>query len=192
MASLITGWWDSLSDWYQYVLQRLGFSTKEVSILVVGLDNAGKTTLLHRLCSGKVRNFLPTEREHRGSFSLGGVHFQGMDLGGHEAVRYLWTQYFIEHDAIVFVVDSADVQRFEEAKEELEWVLEESINNDKPVVILSNKIDRKDATLLDDVVKALAVEKEWPERSAPMKIFEISVVKGLGYEQAFQWLAQQI
>mgnify|MGYP000856842999 CR=1 FL=1 len=192
MASMIMDWWTGLSEWYQLILKRLGFAAKEASLVVVGLDNAGKTTLLHRLCTGKVRNFVPTERAKEESFSLGGVKFRGWDLGGHDAVRHLWLDYYIQHDAIVFMVDSTDVRRFEEAKEELEDILEDEEVFDKPVLILSNKIDRKDATLLDDVVKALDVEREWPERTAPIKIFEISIVKGLGYEEAFQWLAAQI
>ena len=59
MASIITSW---ISEWYVYLLKTLGFVNKEATIVVVGLDNAGKTTLLHRLKTGTVRAFAPTER----------------------------------------------------------------------------------------------------------------------------------
>ena len=79
-------------------------------------------------------------------------------------------------------------ERFEEAQEELEEILEYEPINDKPIVILSNKVDRKDATHLDDVVKAIGLDEiDTKSREAPIKIFETSVLKGMGIEEAFKW-----
>ena len=63
----------------------------------------------------------------------------------------------------------------------------------KPIVILSNKVDRKDATHLDDVVKAIGLDEiDTKSREAPIKIFETSVLKGMGIEEAFKWLSEQL
>ena len=186
---MITAW---ISEWYVYVLKTLGFANREATVVVVGLDNAGKTTLLHRLKTGTVRSFAPTERVKEQSFKIGGVNFTGWDLGGHDAVRHLWAEYYVKHDAIVFMVDCTDVKRFEEAQVELEEILSDEDVDEIPVLILSNKIDRKDAVVLDDVIKAVGADGKWPDRKAPLRAFEVSILKGIGYEDAFQWLASQL
>ena len=105
-----------------------------------GLDNAGKTTLLYRLKSGRINSFIPTQRANIEDFvrsapssrstptaptpltppfaqELGGVSFKAFDLGGHAAVRKLWGDYMTEVDAVVFVVDSNDAARHDEARD---------------------------------------------------------------------------
>ena len=104
------------SSWFDYFLSMfVGFQDKEASLVVIGLDNAGKTTLLHRLRTGTVRQFTPTERVKEQNFQIAGIKFQGFDLGGHDAVRHLWEEYYLETDAIIFMVDCTDIRRFEEA-----------------------------------------------------------------------------
>ena len=121
------------------LLDLLGFSGDQLplnaTLVVIGLDNAGKTTLLHRMRTGEFRQFVPTERamphagegfvvEAGGGVGGGGtVSFCAWDLGGHEAVRHLWEDY-IYADAtkcqgIIFCVDAADVPRMAEARDEL-------------------------------------------------------------------------
>lgn len=179
----------------------VGFQGKEASLIIVGLDNAGKTTLLHRLQTGAVRQFTPTERVNEQKFEIAGVKFHGFDLGGHDAVRHLWEEYYLETDAIIFMVDCTDVRRFEEAKEELEEILDYEPISGIPIAILSNKVDRKDATHIDGVVKAIGLDEMYNEsnngknsnsRQAPIKIFETSVLKGMGIEEAFKWLSENI
>jgi GTP-binding protein SAR1 len=68
-----------LFRWFDATLQVLGLKSKQARIIIVGLDNAGKATLLHKLCTNDVRSFVPT-------FTLGGIKFTTWDLGGHEQV----------------------------------------------------------------------------------------------------------
>lgn len=95
MASLI--WW--ALDWLKGLLGGLGFSGKEATITFLGLDNAGKTTLLHRIATGEVRAFQPTEAAHVERFAVDGVEFSAMDIGGHEAARFLWSKYSEDKNA---------------------------------------------------------------------------------------------
>jgi len=117
---------DSLYRFWSSLLQSLGLqTTKSASILLLGLDNAGKTTLLHRLSTqGQLRPFPPTDRPRQDSFQAGNINFQAFDLGGHEAVRHLWEDYVNSQiSAVVFLVDAADVERLEEAGYELDALL---------------------------------------------------------------------
>ena len=74
----------------------------------MGLDNAGKTTLLHRLRTGSVQPFPPTDRPNLETFRMpsagSGIAFAAWDLGGHEAVRHLWEDYACDADAVVWLL----------------------------------------------------------------------------------------
>ncbi|CAM9244675.1 unnamed protein product, partial [Heterosigma akashiwo] len=118
-----------LPDWFREiivsVLSSLGLYNRNATIVFLGLDNAGKSTLLHRLTAGAVSSLPPTERPHQEVFQFGTTKFKAWDLGGHETVRYLWDDFSADSQGVIFMVDSADFERFEEAKEELQRLLEE-------------------------------------------------------------------
>ncbi len=110
------------------ILQSLGLYQKQGTILFLGLDNAGKTTLLHRLRTNTLLAFSPTERPHQEQFYMQNIRFIGWDLGGHEAVRHIWGDY-IGMDGvsgILFMIDASDFERLEDVREELD----ELINGD--------------------------------------------------------------
>ena len=113
------------------------YQNKQGTILLLGLDNAGKTTLLHKLRTNTIVSFSPTERPHCETFymntssssssssssrSKGGIKFVGWDLGGHEAVRHLWDDYCMMDniDAVIFMIDAVDYHRLEEVRDELD------------------------------------------------------------------------
>jgi len=114
-----------LSNLFTQILETLNLTNKTGTLLLLGLDNAGKTTLLHRLRTNTITSFPPTERPNTESFTMGGISFLGMDLGGHEAVRHLWEDYCVSKDedgvgALVFLLDVVDYQRLEEVRDELD------------------------------------------------------------------------
>ena len=192
---------------FSWILTQLGFGApdRKATLVIVGLDNAGKTTLLTQLVTGKLNSSLPpTQRATDETFHLGGITFNAWDLGGHEAVRHLWSEYSNRAHGILFMVDAADKRRFQEASEELELLLLDIAEAAKklnestlvPVAILFNKYDRDNVASKEEVVKALNLEQimeDFEQNAAldppPVEVFCGSVVENRGYQKAFQWLS---
>merc|ERR1719223_1941073 len=91
---------------------------------------------------------------------LGRVRFRAWDLGGHEQVRSLWNEYFFETDAVIFMVDAADQDRFAEAREELSSLMEDEHLKQTPFLVLGNKTDLADAVSRDELITALGLQGE--------------------------------
>ena len=208
LFALLSRLWDAL-------FQSLGLSQKKGNLLLLGLDNAGKTTLLHRLRTGHLpQNFPPTDRPSQNEFHYKGIQFQAWDLGGHEVVRHLWADYLMDESdekrkklAILFLLDAADPDRLEEAAFELDNLLLHNIKEESqngvsqeeddspifpPVAILLNKCDLEDQVLsTDEICQRLDYDALVQQYSSDrIAIFRISVLKGEGYPQAFQWISQ--
>ncbi|KAJ1478348.1 GTP-binding protein [Baffinella frigidus] len=177
-----------LWSWIASLLQALGLSSKEAKIVILGLDNAGKSTLLHKMCNNEVRSFVPTVKAHSRTFSLGRVNFTAWDLGGHEQVRDLWEEYYSSADAMVFMVDCADAQRFDEARVELSRLLKVEEAADVPVLILANKSDVEGSKTRHEVMQALDVD----DLDRDLEVFSCSLVTGGGYIEAFRWLTARL
>jgi len=190
MSFIIDVWrslWDTL--W-----TALGFEGKNGTLVLLGLDNAGKTTLLHRLRTGDIRSFPPTDRPQQcEKFSYQGITFQAWDLGGHEAVRHLWEDYVCECSAVLFLVDASDPNRLEEAQFELEALIGEKIVQDIPIAILCNKCDREDALSSKELQSLLDYENlKKVQGDELISMFRISVLHGEGYQAAFRWISKHL
>lgn len=133
-------------------------------VVVIGLDSAGKTSLLYRL---KLREFvktIPTKGFNMEKIKVAvgasrSINFQVWDVGGQEKLRPLWKSYTRRTDGMVFVVDSTELERMEEAKVELHKITRTSENQGVPVLILANKQDLDSALSVSEVEKLLAVHE---------------------------------
>jgi len=188
-----------LVNWFFDVLGYLGLSNKNAKILFLGLDNAGKTTLLHKLKDDRVATLQPTLHPHSEELMIKNIRFRTYDLGGHETARRIWKDYFASIDGIIFIVDAADKTRFQEAKEELSGLLEDQALAKVPFVVLGNKIDIPTAASEEELRYSLQLmthmtygrepKKNQDSNVRPVELFMVSVVKGMGYAEAFQWLS---
>ncbi|KAA8496821.1 GTP-binding protein SAR1B [Porphyridium purpureum] len=163
--------------------------------MFLGLDNAGKTTLMHVLRDDKVAVHAPTQHPTTEEVVIGKVRFRVSDLGGHRAARELWASYYTSVDAIIFMVDAADRERFPEVKKELDQLLADEALADVPFLIFGNKIDLQEAAPEDELRHALGLIHLTTGKGTtttkdirPIEIFMCSVGRKMGISEGFEWL----
>ncbi|VDO25414.1 unnamed protein product [Onchocerca flexuosa] len=101
------------------------FGKKQVRILMVGLDAAGKTTILYKLKLGEIVTTIPTIGFNVETVEYKNISFTVWDVGGQDKIRPLWRHYFQNTQGLIFVVDSNDRERIEESRAELHKMLSE-------------------------------------------------------------------
>jgi GTP-binding protein SAR1 len=198
----MSSWFEYLTSPFSSVLNYLGLWKKSGKLVFLGLDNAGKTTLLHRLKDDRMAQHNPTLHPTSEELSIGGMHFTTFDLGGHEQARRVWKTYFPAVDGIVFLVDAYDRERFMEAKTELDSLLQDEQVADAPILVLGNKIDKPGAASEEELryymgLNGLCTGKGHNSRgniasNRSVELFMVSILKRQGYGDAFKWLSQYL
>lgn len=128
---------------------------------------------------------------------IGKLCLRTFDLGGHETARRLWRDYFATVDAVVFVVDALDRERFPESKRELDTLLGYDELTSVPFLILGNKIDLPRAASEDELRQCLGLTHSYGKEARgnrdasirPIELYMCSVVRRMGYAEGFSWLA---
>jgi len=123
------------------LLRNLKKDEKELRILMLGLDNSGKTTALRKLADENHQEITPTQGFNIKSVQSAGFKLNVWDIGGQKHIRPYWKNYYANTDALIYVVDSADKRRVDEAAEELTSLLAEDDLKGVPVLVLANKQD---------------------------------------------------
>jgi ADP-ribosylation factor protein 1 len=117
------------------------FGKKEMRILMLGLDAAGKTTILYKLKLGEVVSSVPTIGFNVETVEYKNIKFTVWDVGGQDKIRLLWRHYFQNTQGLIFVVDSSDKERVELAREELQRMLGEEELREAVLLVFANKQD---------------------------------------------------
>lgn len=115
------------------------FGARELKICILGLDNAGKTTLTYQMTLGQAVATAPTVGSNTEYFTFKNLRFLLWDVGGQASLRSSWTSYLANTDAVVFVFDSTDAERVALAREELHRVASDEQITKAPILIFANK-----------------------------------------------------
>lgn len=169
---------------------------RKAKLTWLGLDHAGKTTLIRRIVTGEFKEDIQrTMGLNIDTIIVKGdpdIEFVSWDLGGQISFRKaIWISYLEGSDAIIFVVDAADKERFEEAKHALwEFVItNKTINERVPILILANKQDLPNAVNVGTLANSLELQKA--ELHSYM-ILGVSALSGKGVQEALNWLGERV
>lgn len=165
-------------------------------IVILGLDCAGKTTVLYRLRFNEFVNTVPTKgfNTEKIKVSLGcsrrTASFHFWDVGGQEKLRPLWRSYTRCADGIVFVVDSVDAERIEEAKTELHKITRLAENQGVPVLVVANKQDLRNSLSLSEMESMLALSEL--SSATPWHLQPACAIIGEGLQEGLEKLHSMI
>lgn len=165
------------------------FGRAQVRILMVGLDAAGKTTILYKLKLGEVVTTVPTIGFNVETVEYKNINFSVWDVGGQDKIRQLWRHYFQNTQGLIFVVDSNDRERISEAKDELMRMLSEDELRDAVILIFANKQDLPNAMNAAEITDRLGLHTM---RNRHWYIQSTCATSGDGLYEGLDWLSNQI
>lgn len=166
-----------------------GLGKKEMRILMVGLDAAGKTTILYKLKLGEIVTTIPTIGFNVETVQYKNINFTVWDVGGQDKIRPLWRHYFQNTQGLIFVVDSNDRDRVSEAAEELQKMLREDELRDAKLLIFANKQDIPNAMTVAQVTESLGLQQL---NNRKWYIQATCATNGEGLYEGLDWLANAL
>jgi ADP-ribosylation factor protein 6 len=165
------------------------FKNKEMRVLMLGLDAAGKTTILYKLKLGQGVSTIPTVGFNVETVAYKKVKFNVWDVGGQDKIRPLWRHYYAGTQALIFVVDSSDRERVDEAKTELMRIINDREMKDSTLLVFANKNDLEDVMDIAEVTEKLDLHKlkdrNWHVQSS-------CALNGDGLLDGLTWLASYL
>ncbi|KAF6198257.1 hypothetical protein GE061_008008 [Apolygus lucorum] len=174
---------------FQKILKKMKAKEKEMRILILGLDNAGKTTVLKHLNNEDTTTISPTLGFNIKTILYGDYKLNMWDVGGQKSLRSYWKNYFESTDGIVWVVDSVDARRLDDCCRELHFLIEEERLVGASVLILANKADLPGAASLEQIRERLELDRITTHH---WKIVRVSAMTGENVVPAISWLVNDI
>jgi len=171
---------------------------RKATVVVLGLDNAGKSTVINHFAGSPSDPVLPTCGFEFSRAECDGWKLQVQGLGGDDNFRGLWPHYFDGAHAVVYVLDASDSERFELMAQAFQDVVHAPKMQDKPVVVLANKQDLPNALSATDIAMKLQIDSG--ALPCPAKVFrtialceeEKRQVPDTNIPQALAWLLSQL
>lgn len=162
------------------------FGSREMRVVMLGLDAAGKTTILYKLHIGEVLSTVPTIGFNVEKVQYKNVIFTVWDVGGQEKLRPLWRHYFNNTDALIYVVDCCDRDRVSKAASEFKQIIEDPLMQHSVILVFANKQDLPRALSPSEIVTALGLQgmknRKWHVQGAV-------ATRGEGLYEGMDWLS---
>ncbi|RKU49580.1 ADP-ribosylation factor, Arf Arf6 [Coniochaeta pulveracea] len=167
------------------------FGSREMRVLMLGLDAAGKTTILYKLRLNKdeVITTIPTVGFNVESVMFNRVKFNVWDVGGQDKIRPLWRHYYSGTQGLIFVVDSADRARIDEARQELHRIINDREMKDSLLLVFANKQDIPGCMNYKEVADALQLQKL---KDRVWNVQPSTATNGAGLEDGLKWLSDNV
>lgn len=172
------------------IIRKVKKKEKEMRILMVGLDNAGKTTIVKRINGEDTSGVSPTLGFNIKTMQYKSFRLNIWDVGGQKTLRSYWRNYYEQTDGLVWVVDSSDLRRLDDCKEELHNLLKEERLSGASLLVFANKQDIRGAINPADIAKILNLEVM--DNSRNWQIVGCSAITGEGLLSGFDWLVSDI
>ena len=165
----------------------LYYGSSPKKILLLGLDGAGKTTILYKMNLGETVHTIPTVGFNVETIKYKNIELNCWDIGGQKKIRSLWHYYYEGVDAIVFCVDSNDPSRVLEVQEELYQLLEHESLCETPLLIYANKQDLPNAMSVSMIIDKLELSSR--QRHRRWQVQSAVAVSGQGLYEGLDWLS---
>ncbi|MFX1513638.1 MAG: ADP-ribosylation factor family protein [Promethearchaeota archaeon] len=168
-----------------------GEGKEEITCALIGLDNAGKTTILQRLRKGELISTAPTLGYNIEAIQIEtGFQLNVFDLGGQVSFRSIWKNFLDRADLLIYVVDAADTDRLDESKAEFERALK-FLREKIPIVFMSNKKDLDNRASIDDLMDLFEIN-QLETAGHKTGIIETCALTSEGLREAFYWIYETI
>ncbi|KAL5377592.1 ADP-ribosylation factor-like protein 2, variant 2 [Paraphaeosphaeria minitans] len=141
------------------ILRKARLKDKEMRILMLGLDNAGKTTIVKKIMNEDVNSVSPTLGFIIKTIEYDGYKLNIWDVGGQKTLRTYWKNYFEKTDTLIWVVDATDRERIDDCRRELEGLLQEERLMGASLLVFKNKSDVSGSMTEDEVRQVCAVRR---------------------------------
>ena len=161
-------------------------------LLILGLDNAGKTTVLKKFNGEDISQIEPTLGFNIKTLEYKGFKLNCWDVGGQQTIRSYWRNYFEQTDGLIWVVDSADRWRMEDCKRELHQLLGQEKLAGASLLIFANKQDLAGALTAEEIAEVLNLKADAFTTGRHWEIRGCSAVTGEGLVEGIDWMVSDI
>ncbi|KAG4135858.1 hypothetical protein ERO13_D08G243100v2 [Gossypium hirsutum] len=165
------------------------FGNTQMRVVMLGLDAAGKTTILYKLHIGEVLSTVPTIGFNVEKVQYKNVMFTVWDVGGQEKLRPLWRHYFNNTDGLIYVVDSLDRERIRQAKQEFQAIINDPFMSNAIILVFANKQDLKGAMTPMEVSEGLGL---FDIKNRKWHIQGTCALRGDGLYEGLDWLSETL
>ena len=173
---------------FSKILDFFSRSRNNFKIIILGIQNAGKTTILYRLSIGQLVKTTPTIGSNVEEISYNNVKLQAWDLGGQESTRSIWDVYFINTDAIIYVIDTHD-ETYDDSKTQFYKLLKNEALKNAIILIYANKQDLPGAKSVGEIIQIYELDTI---KDHIWHIQPCSAQTGEGLITGMKWLSDQL
>jgi ADP-ribosylation factor-like protein 2 len=170
------------------IVRKLKQTEKEMRILMLGLDNAGKTTIVKKILGKDTSKISPTLGFNIDTIDYKQYKLNIWDVGGQSSIRSYWRNYFEATDALIFVIDSVDKDRLEICKQELKSLMKQERLMGTSLLVFANKQDLEGSLSLMEIKNLLELDDIYNH----WHIEACSALTGQGLEKGIEWVVNDV